>query len=53
MRTIKDRLSEPSTWAGFATIALALGQMYPPLAPIVHSVAPLLGGISVVLREQS
>lgn len=53
MRKIRDRLNEPSTWAGFATIALALGQMMPAFAPIAHSIAPLLGGISVVLREQS
>lgn len=51
-KTIKQRMSEPSTWAGFATIILGIGQLLPAAAPIAHALAPLLGGVAVALREQ-
>lgn len=46
-----NRLAEPSTWAGLAAAAAAVGPLF--LAqPIVAAVVGLFGAVAVVLREQ-
>ena len=47
---VTDRAKEPSTWAGIAAIATAIGQL---LAGDIHAaVSMLVGVVAVVLKEK-
>jgi hypothetical protein len=46
-----DRLKEPSSHAGLAALALALGQIYPQYAGIAQVVAAVLGGYAFVTPD--
>jgi hypothetical protein len=50
-RNKKNRLFEPSTWAGLSGIAAALSSI-PAAAPIAIPVAAVFGAVAVYLREQ-
>jgi hypothetical protein len=50
-----NRMKEPSTWAGLATIAVSLG--HPGGATLIHTIAeiviPLVGAVAVVMPERT
>lgn len=46
---IVARLKEPSTWAGFSAIALAVGISAPEWAAISQFGAAIAGGIAVLV----
>jgi hypothetical protein len=50
MDWILTRLSESSTWAGLATIAVAIGQAFPPVAPITTPLAGVCGVIAAARK---
>jgi len=43
------RLKEPSTWAGFAGLALAVGISAPEWAAISNIGAAVFGGLAVII----
>jgi len=47
-----DRIKEPSTWAGLASAAAALGPIWLS-QPIVGAIVSVLGAVAVLLREKS
>ena len=46
-----DRLKEPSTYAGFAGVAVGLSQVAPEFAPVLHYVAVGAGAVGVAVSE--
>lgn len=49
-----DRIKEPSTWAGIASIFAAMASLPIPAAqPWLAGVAGVAGSVAVVLRETS
>lgn len=45
------RLSEPSTWAGFATLFQVLGAAFPAYAIALHGATILAGALAVAIPE--
>jgi hypothetical protein len=50
MDWILARLAEPSTWAGLAVIATAVGQAFPVAAPITMPLAGVCGVIATARK---
>ena len=49
-----DRIKEPSTWAGIASVFAAMASLPIPAAqPWLAGVAGIAGSVAVVLRETS
>jgi hypothetical protein len=50
---IIDRMREPSTWAGLATIAVSLGHAGGAalIGQIASVIVPIIGAVAVVLPE--
>ncbi len=53
MQWILDRLKEPSTYAGFATLAAAVGISAPLYAAVSAAVMGIAGLIAVILAEKA
>lgn len=47
-----NRIKQPSTWAGFATLAQMFGAMFPQYAMIAHALTVGAGALAVGLNEQ-
>lgn len=52
MDNIKNRISEPSTWAGFAGVLEGLKVVFPQYAGILMGVQAIAGGMAVLMREK-
>lgn len=52
MNKIKGRLTEPSTWAGFAGILEGIKLVLPQYAGLITGVQAIAGGVAVLVREQ-
>jgi hypothetical protein len=52
MHTILARAKEPSTLAGLSMLAVFLRLKFPAYAPVLDSLAAVLGGGAVVLPER-
>lgn len=50
---IWERLQEPSTYAGLAGVALALGVSAPMWTAVTTAIAAIAGVIAVVVSEKS
>lgn len=53
MSNIIDRLKEPSTYAGLAGIALAMGLTLEDFSMYAHAAAGLFGFIAIVRGERA
>lgn len=51
-RAVKNRIKEPSTWAGAAIIADVVGSGFGLPQGSVAAIVAALGGLAVVLPEQ-
>jgi len=51
VKRLLNRIREPSTWAGLAAAAAALGPLF-LTQPQVAAVAGIIGGLAVLLGEQ-
>lgn len=51
IKSIVDRLKEPSTYAGLAGLALVIGMEAQEFQGYVNAVAGALGFISILLKE--
>ncbi len=52
MRTVLNRLNEPSTWAGVAGMALAVSPFLPPPFHIcAQGLAAMAGALAAVMRD--
>lgn len=47
-----NRLCEPSTWAGFAGIALAVAHGFPQFSGLATGVAAVCGALAGVVAEK-
>lgn len=52
MKKITGRLTEPSTWAGFAGILEGVKLVFPQYAGLITGVQAIAGGVAVLVREQ-
>jgi hypothetical protein len=46
-----NRLKQPSTWAGIATLAQLLATFFPQYAPIIGAITAAGGAAAVALNE--
>ncbi len=53
MQWILDRLKEPSTYAGFATLAAAVGISEPLYAAVSAVVMGIAGVVAVIMAEKA
>jgi hypothetical protein len=51
MGAVIARLTEPSTYAGLAGIAVAIGQGLPQYSTICHTIAIIAGAVAAGLPE--
>lgn len=52
MNDIKGRLTEPSTWAGFAAILETLKLLMPQWSGVITGLQAIAGGVAVLARER-
>lgn len=53
MNAINGRLSEPSTWAGFAAVLEAVKLFMPQYSALIVGLQTLMGAVAVVVRESA
>lgn len=52
MNWLFARLSEPSTWAGIAAVAVTVGQAFPPAMVATVPLAAICGALAGVMKEK-
>lgn len=53
MGTLLARLTEPSTYAGLAGVALAFGHAFPSQSALTTAIAGVFGALAAVMAEKS
>lgn len=51
-KIIRGRVTEPSTWAGFAGILEGIKLVLPQYSGLITGVQAIAGGIAVLVREK-
>lgn len=51
MNAIRNRVREPSTWAGVAVMLQAVAQLVPQWSAVIMAVSALVGAVAVKLPE--